>query len=166
MTTHYRQNTWTLREARSTFMRQMADHARGETLRQLRSQRGLSQEDVAGALGVTSKTYGDWERGGGIHPANVKKVARYFKVKPGTLINPTIPPEATTTNGSLPHQMQDQLDRIEKTVEEILKRLSEPDEGEGGAPIPKTPPPLPKAPPTPPGEAEPRRRQAKRRRAS
>lgn len=135
----YRQNTWTLREARSTFMRQMADHARGEHLRQLRSRRGLSQEDVARALGVTAKTYGDWERGGGIHPSNAKKVARYFRVKPGEIITPDIDPEVAPVETVLSAEDAERLRRIEEMLEELLRRADElrpadqPDEDEGDA---------------------------------
>lgn len=123
MRTDYRQNTWTLREARTMFARQMADHARGELLRQLRSARGLSQEDVARAISVTTKTYGDWERGGGIQPANARKLARYFKVKPGELITPEIPSEPSV-NGHLTAEDSERLKRVEEKLDELLKRTA------------------------------------------
>lgn len=148
---NYRRNTWTLQEARSTFQRQMADHARGERLRQLRSQRGLSQEDVAQALGVTAKTYGDWERGGGIRPDNTRRIARYFKVKPAELIDPEIEPASSNGSGPYdPGEMADQLHRIEDMLRTLLEHegltpppLADPPEGpllsepEGGQTSPK-----------------------------
>ena len=118
---NYRQNTWTLEEARSTFQQQMADYARGEKLRELRSARGLSQEEVAAALGVTAKTYGAWERGGGIHVTNAKRIARYFKVKPGELVAPDIQQEPPAT--VLSEEDSERLRKIEERLEELDRKL-------------------------------------------
>jgi transcriptional regulator with XRE-family HTH domain len=128
--------TWNLRERRDTFLRQMADHARGERLRQLRAAHNLSQEDVARALGVTTKTYGAWENGGGIRPTNARRIGRYFKVKPGELIDPEIQPEHPyeLTRADLDRlkrieeNLDERLKRVEEGMDEILKRLRRSDE--------------------------------------
>jgi transcriptional regulator with XRE-family HTH domain len=143
---NYRQNTWNLREARATLAQQMAATARGERLRQLRAERGLSQEEVAQVLGVTAKTYGDWERGGGIHATNARKVARYFKVKPADIVTPDFEPASLNGDGA----SQEQLDRIERKLDEILERLDDPATQDEPAVLPSEP--LPPARERPPAE--------------
>lgn len=58
----------------------------GPELKSLRETRGLSQEDVASALGVRLGTYGSWERG--THAPRreaLDRIVEYFKVPPAAI---------------------------------------------------------------------------------
>lgn len=50
----------------------------GAGLRARREARGLSQSEVAAAVGVTQPTYSQWERGTAIASADAARLARYF----------------------------------------------------------------------------------------
>jgi len=59
----------------------------GNNIRELRQTRGLNQEDVAKALGVSSPTYSSWERGR-TEPSidGLLSLARYFDVSVDRLL--------------------------------------------------------------------------------
>lgn len=98
----------------------MADYARGERLRELRAAKHASQEAVAFALGVSTKTVRAWEHGGGIHWDNAKKLAAFYGADPETLVSREVPEgESTDAVPTLP-----QLDRIEANTEQILRLLN------------------------------------------
>lgn len=58
----------------------------GEKIRELRETRGLSQSDLAEALGVNQSTISNWERGK-MEPTiyNVRRIADALGVEPGAL---------------------------------------------------------------------------------
>lgn len=157
----YRKITSRLGERPGTVAR-VADRARGERMRQLRRERGLSQEDVARELDVTAKTYGNWERGLGIHPKNARRVADYFGVDIGEILEPADDSAAA-----------DRLDRIEERLDEILRRLAgrpgagseAPPADEGGdvGGLRFAPPALPEPPPSSRDNPAARHRRATRR---
>lgn len=118
-TRNYRRNTWTPEDARNTFLRQMADYARGEKLKQLRLKEGKSQEEMAHALSVTTKTWGSWEKGGVIRTSNAKRLARYFKVPAGELVRHEIATDVLLDGD--PTKLKEQLDRIEEKLDRILQ---------------------------------------------
>ncbi len=61
--------------------------ALGKSLRELRSSRGLKQEDVANALRVATPTYSSWERGR-TEPdtSRILELARFFDITVGRLL--------------------------------------------------------------------------------
>jgi transcriptional regulator with XRE-family HTH domain len=62
----------------------MADYARGDRLLELRAERRISRERLAGELGVTTKSVYAWEkRNGAIKWENALKVADFYGVDPG-----------------------------------------------------------------------------------
>lgn len=58
----------------------------GDKIRALREARGLSQNDLAEALGINQSTVSNWERGK-IEPTlfNVRRLANILGVEPGEL---------------------------------------------------------------------------------
>lgn len=70
-------------------MRQVVEEHRrsvGLRLRELRKAQGLSQEDAAYKVGVTVKTWGDWERGKrDPYDTNWRKIGEEFDVDPGEI---------------------------------------------------------------------------------
>jgi transcriptional regulator with XRE-family HTH domain len=102
--------------ALATFRDQMADYARAERLRELRSATHLSREKVAGEIGVTTKTLYEWENGGKIRWPNAKKLAAFYGVEPEGLVSRDIPPPeaAATVNGDVSDLviLQRKVDRL------------------------------------------------------
>jgi transcriptional regulator with XRE-family HTH domain len=95
----------------------MADYARGERLRELRDAKHASQETVAFAIGVSTKTVRSWEHGGKIRWPNAKLLGRYYGVDPEALVArdaaaPLPEDEASETP-------ETQLDRIEQQVSDL-----------------------------------------------
>ncbi len=108
---NYRPGTSTGRGSVTTFRQQMADYAKGQVLRELRKQTGMSREKVAAELGVTTKTLYSWENDGGIMRENAEKLAAFYKVEDsGSLIT------RDDAGG-------DQLDRLEAKLDLILEKL-------------------------------------------
>lgn len=103
----------------------MADYARGETFKNLRDDRHLSQEDAAHELGVSVKTIRSWEHGGGIKWDNAKRVGQFYGVEPETLVRREL---ADVTEDDGLEGLRKQLDRIEGTVNELLGRDQHPSE--------------------------------------
>lgn len=73
-------------ELLASFRKQMADHARGERLKALRTERRLNQEDAAHEIGVSAKTLRTWEKGGPIKWENAKAAANFYEVDPESLV--------------------------------------------------------------------------------
>lgn len=57
-----------------------ADRAQAQRIAEIRERRGLSQEDVARRVGVTTSGYQKWELGGGIRGQNLRRLADVFEV--------------------------------------------------------------------------------------
>ena len=102
------------------FRQQMADHARGERLRTLRTDRRLNQEDAAHEIGVSTKTLRTWEKGGPIRWDNAKAAAEFYEVDARSLVErePGTPIDAPDVDGDV-----DQLDRIERKLDKIMVAL-------------------------------------------
>lgn len=119
----------------------MADYAKGQVLRELRSGCGRSRETVAADLKVTTKTLYSWENDGGIKRENAERLAAYYGIDDYTSLVTRDP------DGG------DQLDRLEAKLDAILAHLGvdavtspgESDEPEvaGDLPDPKLGPDLP-----------------------
>lgn len=107
----YRPGTSTGRGSATTFRQQMADYAKGQVLRELRKQTGMSREKVAAEVGVTTKTLYSWENDGGIMRENAEKLAAFYKVDSADSL---ITREA---------EGGDQLDRIEAKLDTIIRHL-------------------------------------------
>lgn len=138
-------------------------------IKQARKEKGLTQEQMAQLLDVRQRTYQNYESATTprIPWDRMNDIERITKKKVEWLLHGDSPDLMGALNGNgVPPTMQEQLDRIEKTVEEILKRLGRPDEDEERGLPPAQPPPLPKGPPSPPGGGGPRRQQPRRKRAS
>jgi transcriptional regulator with XRE-family HTH domain len=96
-----------------------------ERLVALREARGLSQEDLAHAASVTSKTISRWEnQRHDPSPKTVQRVAGVLEVEPAFLWEPPAP-LGLEDRGSF----YDQLERIEQKLDLLLARVNgEPEE--------------------------------------
>lgn len=107
---HYRPGTSRNRGSTASFREQMADYAKGDVLRELRSNKRMSREDVAHAVGVTPKSLYAWEKtNSAIKWENAKRLARFYDVEPDSLVTR----DADEAAG-LPSRAQ--MDRIENQV--------------------------------------------------
>lgn len=125
--------TWTPRNLADTLSRVVQEHrtAVGGRLKQLRQSRGMSQEDAAYAVGVTLKTWGDWERGKrDPYDANWKKIGEAFAVDPAEVRGT---PPAPLGLGAREDQVEggfkefrthvaDLTDRLERIEENVTAR--------------------------------------------
>ena len=120
-------NTWRPAPSRTTFLDQMADYARGERLRELRERRRMSQEHVAGEVGVSTKTVWSWEHGGKIKWANAQRIAAFYGMDPEELVTRDLadtPDMLGTLNGNGPAlSLEERLDEIDRKLDELLRRL-------------------------------------------
>lgn len=78
---HYRPGTSRGSLSLVTFREQMTDFARGDRLLELRAKKRMSREDVAHAIGVTTKSLYTWEKkNSGIKSDNAKQLAKFYDV--------------------------------------------------------------------------------------
>lgn len=115
-TSHFPPATSSQAELLARFRQQMADHARGERLKSLRTGRRLNQEDAAHEIGVSTKTLRTWEKGGPIKWANAKVAAEFYEVEAESLVERE--PGASLEAAVEP---DDQLTRIETKLDEVLE---------------------------------------------
>lgn len=116
----YRAIPWTGRDVADTIRREVEDYRKevGRRLLDLRKRRGLSQEDAAHAVGVSAKTWGDWERGKRTpYDSNWKKIGEAFKVDPSEIAGRPPSPLGLAPD---PDTGQSQLDRIERKLDQLL----------------------------------------------
>src|SRR2546423_8259165 len=107
-TRHYRTTPSQNAERLATFREQMADYVRGERLLELRERKHASQEAAAFEVGVSTKAYRAWEKGGKIKWENAQRVASFYEVDPETLVSRE--EVGTSVDGGEPVS---QLDRME-----------------------------------------------------
>lgn len=155
---HFRPGTSRNGGNTSTFRDQMADHvARGGVFKELRTNRHLSQERAAGEIGVSSRTVRIWEQNGGIKWENAEAAATYYGVDPDSLAvrKDKVEEEVDQAINGAPEEDteplsaadSERLKRVEEKLDEILKRLTPPDEGEDpGQKDDATPDPSPLGP--------------------
>lgn len=120
MNRNYRTNTLNVEVARANLVRQMSNRARSERLRQLRRARGESIETTAARIGVSAKSYGDWERGKTeIRDRNAHLVADYFGVELAEIAEPTLPiAPVAELNGD-----GDEVVRLLRDIDERLRSV-------------------------------------------
>ena len=118
-TSHFPTATSSQAQLVARFRQQMADHARGERLKSLRTDRRLNQEDAAHEIGVSTKTLRTWEKGGPIKWENAKAAATFYEVEAESLVER----EPGTSIATLAEN-PDQLNRIERKLDEILDYIS------------------------------------------
>lgn len=155
----------------------MADVARGERIQELRKEKRITQDDMPWKLRefngnthvISRRGYQLWEAGEGISWKRAKILAEFFQVP----VEEVAERVEDKTNGVIPLRVlngaptAEQLDRIEEKLDEILKRLSPPGEGETGAPQRSDDlPPPPSFDPSSPATAEPEKQPARRRRST
>jgi len=98
----------------ASFREQMADYAKGALLQELRRTKGMSRENVAAEIGVTTKTLYSWEKqNSAIKWENAKRVATFYDVEPEDLVT-----RDTHEAAGLPSRAQ--LDRIETKLDALL----------------------------------------------
>jgi transcriptional regulator with XRE-family HTH domain len=79
---HYRPGTSRGGLSLVTFREQMNDFARGDILLDLRAGKRMSRENVAHAIGVSTKSVYTWEKkSGAIKAEHAKKLAKFYGVK-------------------------------------------------------------------------------------
>ncbi len=107
------------REDPHTVLRRMAIEAeRAERIADLKERRpDLTWRQIGDAVGVAERSAIAWQRTGGIDYNNAKKLAKVFGVTvewlwSGVGAQPVVEPEA-----------EGQLDRIERKLDEVLKKL-------------------------------------------
>lgn len=112
---HYRHGSSQNAGSLATFREQMADYARAERLRELRRAKHLSRERVASEIGVSTKTLYAWENGAKIKWENAQKAGAFYGVDPETLVS-----RASSSEGVAGEEPEEQLDRIEAKLDELL----------------------------------------------
>lgn len=107
----------------ASFRQQMADHARGEHLRKLRTELRLSQEDAAHEIGVSTKSLRTWEKGGPIKWENAKAAARFYEVDPEELVSREPGDLMESLNAS--QSEAPNLRRVEEAIEALRAETAE-----------------------------------------
>jgi transcriptional regulator with XRE-family HTH domain len=104
--------------ARSVLMEMaLQDRAAGQRLAQARKQKRLTQEGAAQKIGVSVRTYSDWERGISLpRPSNLTEIERVLEVDTRAVYF-----ENPAQNG-LPSE---RLDRIEDKLDRVLRHFGE-----------------------------------------
>lgn len=108
-----------------------------ERLRRLRKAAGLTQQDVADAVGVAVGTVNKWEQGKqGLRGDNLTAVARALKVRLETLVEPTENvPRETSANDDLEALFQELANASpseRRRLLYLLRALRAADNGEAG----------------------------------
>lgn len=114
-------------ERLARFRSQMTDTARGEHLRRLRHERGLSQEIAAHEAGFSTKALRDWEHDGGIRPQNAERLAEFYEVEIESIVNRALPStlELSDVQAMAEHiaTMAASLSALEPLVQELVQRF-------------------------------------------
>lgn len=119
------------------FRQQMAETARGELFRRLRSERHWSQATAAHNVGVTEKTWRTWEKGGNIEWKNARRAASVLEVDPEELVSYEPEPVATGETEGIRDQLRDlvggqalllaELEKVQRQLRE-LRATQRPDD--------------------------------------
>lgn len=132
MNPRYAKNTSTHHVRLATFREQMADYARGQRLRELRTAKHVSQQEAAQAIGITMKTLSTWENGRGkIRWTNAKAAAAYYGCDPEELVSRENPAgEANvvplpTSRADAVALLRSDLADLKAAVDENTRRLEE-----------------------------------------
>lgn len=102
---------------------------RGRLIKTLRDQRGLGQEDLARELTlrygkrISTKSIGNWERGSGIHPDNLRNVADFF----GRPVEEFQAHVEIPSPFRLKDEVNDMLEEFREAVAWIKERMAEQD---------------------------------------
>lgn len=125
---HYPSITWTPQGVADSLRRVVEEHrqAVGARLRSLRKAHGWSQEEAAYRVGVTLKTWGDWERGKrDPYDGNWKKIGEAFEVDPADVRGTPVSPLAlgAPTERSLNDDLSSRLDRLEEIAQQNQRLL-------------------------------------------
>lgn len=122
-----RQSFWT-RDVAATILFEMEAYKRqvGARLRDLRKAQNWSQEDAAHAVGVTSATWGRWERGrSSPYDFNWRKIEEAFKVDAGDVRGPSPTPLAlgAASNGDHAAELEARLVSLAELVSGLDEQL-------------------------------------------
>lgn len=112
---------WTEGADIRSLLNQMAPTNVGQRLKELREERKLSQESLAGLIGVRARTISRWETGAtsGLYDGDMlKKVSGALRIKPEQIVGP--PRTSRRIARSDLNELQEQLDRIETSIELLL----------------------------------------------
>jgi transcriptional regulator with XRE-family HTH domain len=88
-------------------------------IRDLRERSPLRQQDVADRVGVELRTYQKWEQKG-TGWENLEKLAEVYGTTAEAIWKGETPDLTATFNGSVPRELQAQLDRIEAKLDQLL----------------------------------------------
>lgn len=105
-------------------------HSLSERIRLQRLQRGLSQENMADLLGLSTTAYGDIERGKtDLTLSRLSQIARVLDVSPLTLLTDEITPAQATDNQTdeIVHELETLRLTVEKQQVELDKLRLEAD---------------------------------------
>ena len=94
----------------------------GQTIYDVRFDRGLTQEQAAAEIGVTRVTFDGWEKGGGVSARNMPKLARWLDLSVehvNALARGEEPP------GRRDSDVITDLKVISRNLERVTKRLIE-----------------------------------------
>jgi transcriptional regulator with XRE-family HTH domain len=115
---------WTEGAEIRSLLQQMAPTNVGQRLKELRDERKLSQESLAGLIGVRARTISRWETGatsGLYDDNNLERVAKALRVKPEQIVGPPRAARRLARNDF--NELQEQLDRVEETQAELNLKL-------------------------------------------
>lgn len=123
----------TRQSVHTVLLRMAADQARADRIRQLKlAHPDLTWKAIAEHVGVAERSAVEWQKSGGIGYRHAKKLAELFPevtldwLWRGDDEDETereTPDLLPNLNGSVPQQLQAQLDRIEERQLELLNRL-------------------------------------------
>ena len=94
----------------------------GQRLARLRKERGITQKELAGELGVTQSHVSEWERGNlRLHGELIAKIARILGVSADELLGLSAADKRSLTNRRLARRLQ-AFDKLPKRDQEALLR--------------------------------------------
>lgn len=97
-------------------------------IRQLWEESGRTEPEIAEEIGLSLRGYQKAKQTGGISREKLEKLAEFHDVTPEWILTGRekgqTPDPFATMNGSVPQELQVQLDRIEESQKEILNKLA------------------------------------------
>jgi transcriptional regulator with XRE-family HTH domain len=113
--------SWTEGADIRSLLAQMAPTNVGQRLKELREERDLSQESLAGLVGVRARTISRWETGAtsGLYDGDMlKKVSKALRIKPEQIVGP--PRASRRIARDDLNELQEQLDRVEWKLDALM----------------------------------------------